>query len=586
MTTYSSGNDNINGSKGDDVIRGGAGADRIQGGAGNDTYVFVAGDLVGSLGQNNGQSGSVDTIIDFQGAGSNTGSGYQDQLAFYGYGAGTKLVFDHYAADRVQQADGTYKLVENQKLQYYKVVDASDHSRDGYILVQMQDGTSQLTASDYTFKADAVSGTSTGDVTEAGGLNNSIPGQPTFSGKLAATTFDQATSFQALDPSALAGKYGSFAFASDGTWSYTLDNTKAATEALKAGETQNETLVVQTLDGTMKTLVVHVHGADDIVPNTPATIGGTDTGSVKEDGTLSAMGHLTISDPDAGQSAFVPHTGNDALAGTYGSLTIDAAGAWTYNLDNAKAQPLKDGQAVHDVITVASVDGTTHNIDVTVNGTNDAPTGMATAVLPPGAEDTNYVVSKAALLAGFTDIDGDTLNVTKLQAGHDRVFNVVSDNGDGTYTIEPDPDYNGPVTLNYTVSDVHGGAVAGHQSFTLAPVNDAPVANPDNVTIRENDAQYRGNVLNNDFDVDGDSLTASLTPGGTHHGSMVFNSDGSYVYTLNISDPAVNGLSDGQRLTDTYTYTASDGHGGMAQSTLYIDIRGMPHASPNDYSFV
>jgi hypothetical protein len=42
-------------------------------------------------------------------------------------------------------------------------------------------------------------------------------------------------------------------------------------------------------------------------------------------------------------------------------------------------------------------------------------------------------VTAANLLAGFSDVDGDTLTVTGLTAD----FGTVTDNGDGTYTIVP-----------------------------------------------------------------------------------------------------------------------------------------------------
>ena len=84
-----------------------------------------------------------------------------------------------------------------------------------------------------------------------------------------------------------------------------------------------------------------------------------------------------------------------------------------------------------------------------------------------------------------------------------------------------------------------------------------------------------GNVLSNDSDLDGDTMyvpnagTFTLT-----YGSLAINADGSYRYTLDNSNPAVNALNNGQQLTDTFTYTASDGHGGTASSTLTIRIDG------------
>ena len=363
------GNDYITGSRGDDTIRGGSGADRIQGGAGSDTYVFVAGDLTGAL------SNGVDHIVDFQGAGSNTASGFQDKLALYGYSADAYLTFHHYAADRIPSgtnADGStkYVLQTNLKMQYYEVIDPADAARNGFILVQMQDGTSQLDVSkgsgDVVFLPDAITGTARGDVTEAG---RNEAGSAKAGGTLGATTFDQATGFKAAPAEALAGPYGDFSFASDGTWSFALDDTRAATQALGAGQTQAQTLTVQTLAGTSQTLKVTVHGTNDA-----ATITGTATGAVKEDATPTATGTLTVSDVDAGEAQFVAHGAQDPVKGAYGSLTVDAAGAWIYTLDNASAavQALSASDMRTDTLTVASRDGTTQAITVTVQGMNEA----------------------------------------------------------------------------------------------------------------------------------------------------------------------------------------------------------------------
>jgi VCBS repeat-containing protein len=84
-----------------------------------------------------------------------------------------------------------------------------------------------------------------------------------------------------------------------------------------------------------------------------------------------------------------------------------------------------------------------------------------------------------------------------------------------------------------------------------------------------------GNVLANDQDADGDALTVTST--GTFalaHGSLVLNADGSYAYTLDNSDPAVNALGDGQTLSETFTYSTSDGKGGTDTAKLDVTIRG------------
>ncbi|WP_238593771.1 VCBS domain-containing protein [Endozoicomonas atrinae] len=101
------------------------------------------------------------------------------------------------------------------------------------------------------------------------------------------------------------------------------------------------------------------------------TIGGTTTGSVVEDvaATLTTSGTLTISDPDAGESAYTPATVN----GLYGSLTIDGNGNWIYSANNSQAaiQSLSSGETLTDTLTVQSVDGTEQPVTVTITGSDN-----------------------------------------------------------------------------------------------------------------------------------------------------------------------------------------------------------------------
>ena len=64
------------------------------------------------------------------------------------------------------------------------------------------------------------------------------------------------------------------------------------------------------------------------------------------------------------------------------------------------------------------------------------------------------------------------------------------------------------------------------------------------------------------------------------HGSLVLNADGSYVYTLNNTDPAVNALNSGDTLTDSFTYTLTDGDGTSTTATLTITINGHTDGEP------
>jgi VCBS repeat-containing protein len=217
--------------------------------------------------------------------------------------------------------------------------------------------------------AAVITGDIAGTVTEDGTL--------VASGTLTVTDIDSDATVVAQ--TGTAGTYGTFSITEAGAWTYTLDNDLPAVQALAAGASLTETFPVATADGTTQDVTITIEGVDEPVgANTPATFAGDLAGTVTEDGTLVASGTLIVTDPDAGEALVVAQT----AAGAYGSFAIDAAGAWSYTLDNANAavQALAAGASLTETFTVASADGTTQAVTVTIAGTNDAAviTGTAT----------------------------------------------------------------------------------------------------------------------------------------------------------------------------------------------------------------
>ena len=142
--------------------------------------------------------------------------------------------------------------------------------------------------------------------------------------------------------------------------------------------------------------------------------------------------------------------------------------------------------------------------------------------------------------------------------------------------------------FTYQISDGHGGTSSAALTVTIHGTTDTtpapPIAIADAAAIKEDTAPNPviGNVLTNDQDTDGDTLT--VTNAGTFalgHGSLALNVDGSYAYTLDNSNPAVNALNDGQTLTDAFTYQISDGHGGTSSATLTVTIHGTTDTPAN-----
>ena len=202
---------------------------------------------------------------------------------------------------------------------------------------------------------------------------------------------------------------------------------------------------------------------------------------------------------------------------------------------------------------------------------NDAAVLTGTqATLAAGTEDTTYTINASDLLAGFSDVDGDTLSVSALTANHGSLV----ENNDGTWTFTPAGDYNGPVSLSYNVIDSHGGSLAATQSFSLAAVNDAPVLTGTQATLAAGteDTTYMINasdLLAGFSDVDGDTLSVSALT--ANHGSLVENNDGTWTFT-----PAgdYNGPV-------SLSYNVIDSHGGSLAATQSFSLAAMNDA-PTD----
>ena len=200
----------------------------------------------------------------------------------------------------------------------------------------------------------------------------------------------------------------------------------------------------------------------------------------------------------------------------------------------------------------------------TVIKTNSPPHAVDDSV----TTDEDTAVTTGNVLANDTDPDGDTLSVSGADSQSAQGGSVVN-NGDGTFTYTPPAGFDGSDSFSYTVSDGNGATDQGTVMITVNPVNHPPVAADDSITTDEDTAVTTGNVLANDTDPDGDTLSVSGADSqSAQGGSVVNNGDGTFTYT------PPTGFSG----NDSFHYTVSDGNGAEAQGTVQIAVNTVNHA--------
>jgi VCBS repeat-containing protein len=182
---------------------------------------------------------------------------------------------------------------------------------------------------------------------------------------------------------------------------------------------------------------------------------------------------------------------------------------------------------------------------VTIVAVNEPPVARADSYSTP--EDTTLTRGAPGVLGNDSDADTAAALSAQLVAG--PAHGTLAFNADGSFTYQPDADFNGSDSFTYKASHPSAASDEATVTITVTPVNDGPVARADSYSLDQGAVLTVAapGVLANDSDPES-SLTASLHVAPAH-GTVILNGDGSFVYT-----PAA-----GFAGTDTFTYHASDG---------------------------
>ncbi|WP_454441551.1 tandem-95 repeat protein [Vibrio bathopelagicus] len=168
------------------------------------------------------------------------------------------------------------------------------------------------------------------------------------------------------------------------------------------------------------------------------------------------------------------------------------------------------------------------DLQLNVTPVNDGPTVSGT-VSASTKEDNEITLSLEELLANADDVEGDELSVSDFQVENGSIM----DNGDDTFTITPDENYAGVVSITYQVTD-GVESVEGSLELEVEAVNDGPVAGVTSYEFDEDGVLELTPemLLENSSDVEGDVTLESVTY-SSDDGTLELNQDGSYLFTPN-----------------------------------------------------
>jgi VCBS repeat-containing protein len=416
------------------------------------------------------------------------------------------------------------------------------------------------------------------------------------------------------------GTYGHLNLASNGSFTYTADNTSAIDSAA-SGSHPTDSFTYQVSDGdgglSTQTVTFTINRAPTLGADSYSVVeSASSTGTSGTAGT-GVLGNDSDKDGDsltvADVNGSAGNVGSGTFQGTYGHFDLAANGSFTYTADNTSAiNSAATGSHPTDTFTYTVSDGHGGTTTQTVSFTIDRdPTAVADGynVVESSSVSGTSGTGGTGVLGNDSDKDGDSLTVSAVNGSGANVgsgtfqgtyghFDLAA-NGSFTYNADNTSAIDSAATgshltdsFTYTASDGHGGTTTQTVTFTL---DRAPTVTTENETVAESGTTTGTGgtagtgALAGDSDRDGDSIQATKLDGNTindtlsnfagTYGHLTIGNDGSYSYVAD-NTSAINAAPTGSHPIDTFTVAVDDGHGGTTNETLNfsIDRPGIAHA--------
>ncbi len=371
------------------------------------------------------------------------------------------------------------------------------------------------------------------------------------------------------------GGVGTLTMSASGDWDFTA---AGVFDDLNSGVVASDTFTVQSVDGTTQSIDITINGTND-----PAEITGLTEATANESNeTLILEGQLAASDVDNLDDTFVAGVFNGASGGI-GQLSIDVSGGWTF-IAASEFNELNVGEVATDTYTVQSTDGTSQDITITINGTNDA--ALISGDFAASGDETDSALQFTGSLSSSDVDNADNTFVAETVSGDSGDVGTLSITASGDWAFNAlgafDSLNSGDVaTDTFTIQSIDGTTQT--IDITINGTNDPSVISGDFAASGDETGtalEFTGSLTSLDPD-NADNTFVAETVSGDSGGVGTLSVTASGDWTFNALG-AFDSLNSGDVATDTFTIQSIDG----TTQTIDIAINGTndPAVISGDFS--
>ncbi|MGB1255822.1 MAG: Ig-like domain-containing protein [Thiolinea sp.] len=255
------------------------------------------------------------------------------------------------------------------------------------------------------------------------------------------------------------------------------------------------------------------------------------------------------SDPDGDRLSVSNH---DSTSSQGGTVTVQA------ETQKLVYTPAADFTGT-DTFTYTATDG---NGNVRTATVTVVVGGSASTLVAANDQATTEVNTQVMIdvLANDTDTDGDIVTILGYADNSENGGSITEQ--DGKLIFTPAQDFTGEDSFVYTITDGNGNQANATVTITVERAGGAGLVAVDDSENTKIDTPVSLNVLANDSDSDGDTITIESFDETSTDGGSIVSEDGLLVYT-----PA-----SGYTGTDTFNYTITDNNGETATATVTINV--------------